>query len=113
MEKLGIVLDFRTKEITVDKITLPMRGVNSLSTKSKMYQAWKVNSSLRLNNEPNSTQEATDRCIKILDAKYEKADLPSVVRDNCKHLSLDEQRKLLDLLMEYEDLFNGTLGDEN
>jgi hypothetical protein len=49
--------------------------------------------------------------MQILDAKYSKADLQSVVRDNCKHLSADQQKKLLQLLKKYESLFDGTLGD--
>ncbi len=47
---------------------------------------------------------------RFLNAKYSKADLQSVVRDNCKHLSA-EQEKLLQLLKKYELLFDGTLGD--
>jgi hypothetical protein len=35
-------------------------------------------------HEPKSTLEATQRVIKILDAKYEKADLNAVVTENCK-----------------------------
>ena len=62
-------------------------------------------------HEPESTLAATNRVVHILDANYEKADLQSVVRDNCKHLALHEQNKLLDLLGEYDDLFYGTLGD--
>jgi hypothetical protein len=49
--------------------------------------------------------------MRILDAKYSKADLQSVVRDNCKHLCADQQKKLLQLFKEYELLFDGTLGD--
>jgi hypothetical protein len=54
--------------------------------------------------EPQSTQDVTN-------AKYSKADLQSVVRDNCKHLSADQQEKLLQLLKKHELLFDGTLGD--
>jgi hypothetical protein len=61
--------------------------------------------------EPQSTQDATKRVTRILDAKYQKADLQSIVRDNCKHLSANQQRKLLQLLTKYELLFDGTLGD--
>ena len=46
-----------------------------------------------------------------MDAKYEKADLSEIVKNNCKHLNPDEQNQLLDLLMEFEELFHGTLGD--
>ena len=45
MKELGIVLNFQTKEITIDEIILPMRDINSL-TKSKMEKAWAVNNSM-------------------------------------------------------------------
>ena len=61
-------------------------------------------------NEPLSTAEATQRTVRILDAKYENADLQSVVED-CKHLSQTDQNKLLELLQDFEELFDGTLGD--
>jgi len=51
--------------------------------------------------------------IEILDAKYDKANLPAIVRDNCSHLPLLQREKLLSLLLEYELLFDGTLGDWN
>ena len=87
MKELGIVLDFRTKEITIDEIILPMRDINSLTT-SKMEKAWTVNNSMA--HEPHSMQEATKQVVHILDAKYEKADLQSVVSTNCTHLSLQD-----------------------
>jgi hypothetical protein len=49
--------------------------------------------------------------MQILDAKYQKADLQAIVRDDCKHLSADQQKKLLQLLKKYKLLFDGTLGD--
>jgi hypothetical protein len=51
--------------------------------------------------------------MRILDAKYKKAGLQSIVRDNCKHLSANQQKKLLQLLKKCESLFDGTLGDWN
>ena len=61
--------------------------------------------------EPISTRDATKRTLEILDANYEKADLAAVVSDNCGHLSPIQQSKLLDLLVKFEELFDGTLGD--
>jgi hypothetical protein len=40
-----------------------------------------------------------------------KADFQLIVKDNCKHLSANQQKKLLQLLKKYETLFDGTLGD--
>ncbi len=59
--------------------------------------------------ESQSTQDATQRATWILDAKYSKAVLQSVVRDNYKYLSANQQKKLLQLLKRYESLFDGTL----
>ena len=87
-----------------------MRDINSLTT-SKMEKAWTVNNSMA--HEPQSTQEATKRVVHIVDTKYEKADLQSVVSTNCTPLSLQDQNKLLELFTEYEELFDRTLGDWN
>ncbi len=73
LRELGIVLDFQTKEITIDEIIMPMKDINNLSTSSK----WWVNHDMV--HELWSTEEATRYAIHILDAKYEKSDLQSVV----------------------------------
>ena len=65
MKELRIVLDFRTKEITIDEVILPMRDINSL-TNSTMDKAWAVNNIMA--HEPHSMQEATQRVVQILDA---------------------------------------------
>jgi hypothetical protein len=63
-----------------------------------------------MRDEPDSTKELTNRAVKILDAKYEKADLPEIVETQCRHLDAHQRKELLDLLLEFEDLFDGTLG---
>ncbi len=108
MKKYGIILDFKDKMITVDEVKLPMQNINYLQGSSTL-RALKLNHSLAM--EPQRTQDATKRVTWILDAKYQKADLQKIVRDNCKHLSADQQKKLLQLLKKYELLFDGTLGD--
>ena len=50
-------------------------------------------------------------CQKILNAKYDKANLPEIVNTNCKHLTATQCNALLRLLLEHEELFDGTLGD--
>ncbi len=109
MKEFGIILNFRDKMITIDEIILPMRNINNVQG-SSVLQALRHNHSLAM--EPLSTQDATKCATWILDAKYSKADLQSVVRDNCKHLSTDQQNKLLQFLKKYELLLDGTfLGD--
>ncbi len=84
MKKYGIILDFKDKMTTIDKVKLPMRNINYLQGSSPLC-VLRLNHSLAM--EPQSTQDATKRVTWILDAKYQKADVQLIVRDNCKHLS--------------------------
>jgi hypothetical protein len=76
---------------------------------SSTLRVLKLNHSLAM--EHKSTQDTTKRVKWILNAKYQKADLRSIIRNNCRHLSADQQKKSLQLLQKYELLFDGTLGD--
>ncbi len=87
-----------------------MRDISKLSTRAKIERALMANKNAMI-HEPKSTLEATQQVVKILDAKYEKADLNAVEADNCKHLSVPVREKLLKLLTKFKDLFDGTLGN--
>jgi len=104
-------LDFKEKTITIDSILLPMRNIVNLQLKPSVTRALRHNTCQA--QEPVSTGNATKRVIEILDAKYDKANLSAIVRDNCSHLTPLQREKLLSLLLEYESLFDGTLGDWN
>jgi len=74
-----------------------MRNIVNLQVKPSVTQ------------EPISTQKATKRFIGILDAKYDKAEIPEmIVRTSCPHLTPSERDMLLSLLLDYESLFDGT-----
>ncbi len=111
LHDLGVILDFKEKTITIDEILLPMRNITRLQLEPSVSRALWQNTCLA--QEPVSTRSATKRVVEILDAKYKKADLPAIVRDNFSHLLLSEQEKLLSMLIKYELLFNGTLSDWN
>jgi hypothetical protein len=49
--------------------------------------------------------------VEILDAKYEKVDLPANIRENCSHPKTSNREKLLSVLLKFEWLFDGTLSD--
>jgi hypothetical protein len=108
MKELGIMLNLKAKTITIDEIVLPLRNINLLQG-ATMLCMLKLNNSLAI--ETKSTQDATKCATWILDTKYNKAYLPSIVKDNCKHLSANQQKKLLQLLIKYESLFDDSLGD--
>ena len=111
MHDLGVVLDFKQSTIQIDEILLPMRDIANLQLKSSVTRALRNNANFA--QEPVSTRSATKRVVEILDAKYEKADIPAIVRENCSHLSATDREKLLSMLLRFESLFDGTLGDWN
>ncbi len=88
MKKYGIILDFKDKMITVDEVKLPMQNINCLQGSSTLC-ALKLNYSLAM--EPQSTQDATKCVTRILDVKYQKADLQVIVRDNCKQAPINKK----------------------
>jgi hypothetical protein len=108
MKELNIVPDLKAKTITMDEITLPMRNINLLQGASTL-RALKLNNCIAM--ELKSTLDTTKCVTHILDAKYNKADIQSIVRDNSKHLSAEHQKKLLRLLRKYELLFDGSVFD--
>ena len=63
-------------------------------------------------DDPVHIQEAHERLKKILDAKYEAADLEEIALQQ-DELSPQEQQQLLQLLRKYEHLFDGSLGKWN
>ncbi len=109
MHDLGVKLDFQEKTITIDKIFLPMRNLANLQLKPRITRALRENTYFA--QEPISTRSATKHMGKTLDAKYEKADLPAIIRENCSYLTALDREKLLLVLLKFESLFDGTLGD--
>ncbi len=88
-----------------------MSNINNLQLKPSIFKALKLNSSFA--QEPASTRNTTKRVVEILDAKYDKADLPSIVKYNCVDLSTSHCNLLLALLLKFEELFDGMLRDWN
>ncbi len=109
LHDLGTVLDFKEKTITIDEVLLPMRNINNLQLKLSIFRALKQNTCLA--QEPVRTRYATKHIVEILDDKYDKADPPSIVKNNCTHLNPLHHNLLLALLLKFEELFDGMLGD--
>ena len=107
--KLGVELNFKDEVISWDSMSCPMKDYHSNEDKPKPSRK-ELKAILTPRDEPKSTQEATTRAMRILDSKYEKADLRQIAADAT---SLDEKQKgqLHELLMEFEELFDGTLGN--
>ncbi len=109
MYDLWVKLDFQEKTITINKILLPMSNIANLQLKPWITRALRENTCFA--QEPISTLSATKCMVKILDAKYEKADLPAIIRENCSHLTASDREKLLSVLLKFKLLFDGTFSD--
>jgi hypothetical protein len=109
MHDLGVKLDFQEKTITIDKILSPIRNIAILKLKPRIIRALTENTCFA--QEPISTRSANKCMVTMLDAKYEKADLPAIIKENCSHLTASNREKLLSVLLKFKLLFDGTLGD--
>ncbi len=107
MHDLGMKLDFQEKTITIDKILLPMRNITNLQLKPRITRALRENACFA--QEPISNCSKIKRVVENFDAKYEKADLPAIIRENCSHLTASNREKLLSVLLKFKLLFDGTL----
>jgi hypothetical protein len=109
MSQLGIILDFDGQTMMWDKSTIKMRDNEDLfdinSPINEFY--WHEES-----YESQALNDASSHLKKILDAKYEPADLDKIAR-NCDYLTDDKQTQLLSLLHKYQHLFDGSLGTWN
>ncbi len=108
LENLGVIMDFKKSSVNWEGIEIPMKDFQRLKDLKMSHD--EVNAILKGSVEPLVTQEATERMVRILDSKYEKANLSNVVASTT-HLTDVEKRKLYNLLVKYEDLFDGTLGE--
>ena len=87
------ILNFHEKTVTIDHVELSMQSLISLSN-PKM-----PNNLYRKANEPATSRVATNQVTQILDAKYEQANLPKVIRDNCGHINVQQHNDLLRLII--------------
>jgi hypothetical protein len=109
--KLGLITDYKRKVLIWDEVSVPMRSVYHTDSKPTFSLA-EIKQIMTQTAEPITTQEATERIVRILNSKYEKTDLDQVAA-GAEELDEHQQKKLLSLLKDFEDLFDGTLGKWN
>jgi hypothetical protein len=97
LEYLKIDLKYSTSTMTWDSVEIPMKSRDAT-----------LENSYYIHDSP-CLEEAAERIKRILDAKYEPANLEEIVA-NHDHLSDEEKEGLYSLLKKYESLFDGSLG---
>jgi transposase InsO family protein len=96
LDDLGINIQFSDRTIHWDGIDMPFKDVSEL--KDEVFHV----------EEPEAVQESMDRVRKILDNDYAQANLEEVCRQ--QPINEEQQKRLLNLMLKYESLFDGTLG---
>ena len=106
LQALKNTIDFEHQVIKWEGTSVPMN-------KTKLAKGWKkdLQAIFQLVTEPKIVQDAAARVSCILDFKYDKANLVEIEKTNCLHLSVEKQGAILNLLRQYEDMFDGILGD--
>ena len=100
LSDLEFKFDFGEMSMEWDGMTIPMKDDRIVREHAFFIQ------------DPASIHEATAHLKDILDTKYEMADLQSIA-DSASHLSEEERFMLYQLLVSYEDVFDGSLGKWN
>jgi len=108
LTKAGINLLYEDLQMKWLDLTLPMRSPSHLDNAQyvQMYEQYK---SQQLDEYLGEEWLDAYLTTQIKDAKYEKADIRSVV-DLCPHLTESQKDDLYKLLKKHEKLFDGTLG---
>ena len=97
LSDLGFKFDFTTMSVEWDGIEIPMKDSDTNEEENFFIP------------DPSTVDDSAERLKKILDAKYEPADLKQVCKEQ-HQLNEEEQEMLHQLLNKYSDLFDGTLG---
>ena len=97
MSEIGIKMDFTDSTMTWDNAVVSMKSIDA--TVQELYHV----------EDSPKVADATERMKRILDAKYELADINDIV-NSCDHLNNQEKEPLRVLLERYKSLFDGNLG---
>jgi hypothetical protein len=92
----ALKINFEHETIYWEEAFIPMKSIDS--NKQEMFI-----------QDSKAVEDETQRIRKILEAKYEAADLDEIVK-SCINLTKVEQKNLLTVLKKHASLFNGTLG---
>ena len=108
LKELKINLNFKTGIVEWNELRVPMKDYNSV----RDLLHGEVNTLFTDLLDSTHIDKMNKRTTRILDAKYEKADIDEYLREY-DHLSSDDRTCLRALLSKYETLFDGTLGKWN
>ena len=109
MLQLGLAADIKRQLLQWDGDTVHMKVSINLLGQSDLTKC-EMREVVMHTAEPASAWEDTERMVKILYSKYANTDLEQVAANDI-HMNADKRTLLLSLLENFEDLFDGNLGN--
>jgi hypothetical protein len=109
LTKTGIDVRYSTGTKQWFENELPLRDPHTLKDKDYVAMAEIVEIQQEVKNFGMDWYDPTCYAIEILDAKYEKVQIDDVV-NQLKHLNVQQQAGIKQVLSEFTKLFDGTLG---
>ena len=102
-------------KVPYERFSAPMVDVSNHESVYITYKTVKpeesfINSYVGKCFESDSAISSTRIMIRILGAKYKKANLNNVMAEKYQHLNAAERYRLINILKRFEDLFDGTSG---
>ena len=109
MLQLVLPDDFKHQVLQWYGVTVPMKEPSGLlgeidTTSRDMREV------VMKTEEPVSTRDANERLVKIIESTYAKSNLGQVAI-NATQMSSEERTQIIRILQDYEELFDGNLGD--
>ena len=108
LDKCGITLDYENNQVQWLEYTIPLRNASDFFSYT-YYTSIMSPIEFEMEHDLLGDQVADSFAIRILDAKYEQANIHDVAFDQ-NHLSLDQRRDLFNILSKHNKLFDGSLG---
>ena len=108
LQEFGFNIRFSSWDIEHEGATVPMRDRNTL----EVTQPLLIKQATFESFESEAAQEMEARMTRIVESKYEPADLDKVVSD-CTNLTATQQQLLYKVLKQNEPMFDGQLGEWN
>lgn len=106
LKKVGMNLLYKTLEVEWFGNTIPMETLD----KSTRIAAHVESYLSQMERDELGFDVDSYLSVPIMDAKYEKLDIETVVTEHCAHLTTEQQADLRVLLAKHAKLFDGTLG---
>ena len=107
--QLGLSSEFKCRVLQWDGVTVTIKETRGLMGQTYLT-CCNMCEVVMQTTEPVYTREATKRLVKILNSTYEKAYLEQVA-SSANQMKNEERTQILRLLKQFEDLFDGNLGD--